>query len=279
MRQTITHILNFAKIEHTAFSLPLIFTGAWMGAGNRFPSLVILLLIVLATVGARIFGMAMNRVLDRHIDRLNPRTANRELPTGKITLNAAIAIAGSGLLAYLIACWALGGWCITLSPIPLVPLLVYSLLKRFTSLCHFGIGLCMAIAPLGAFVAGSGHINFSIAVLFFSGFVFFWLSGADIVYAVMDVDHDRKNDIHSLPVRLGIKGAMRVAAGVHLLAWVLLVAVVQIMGGGGYISWLALLISAAFLALMYVPSIPYDKRFFPISTIAGIAGALAPMFA
>jgi 4-hydroxybenzoate polyprenyltransferase len=112
------NILNFTKIEHTAFSLPLIFTGAWLGAGNQFPSVKVMLLIVAAAVGARIFGMAMNRVFDRHIDLLNPRTASRELPAGKISLTTALFIAAGGLAFYLLTCWILGGWCLILSPIP-----------------------------------------------------------------------------------------------------------------------------------------------------------------
>ncbi len=277
-QSTLQHILNFTKIEHTAFSLPLIFTGAWLGAGQRFPSLAILLLIVVAAVGARIFGMAMNRVFDRHIDRLNPRTAGRELPAGKLSLHSALAIALGGLIVYLLACWALGGWCLTLSPIPLVPLLGYSLLKRFTPFCHFGIGLCLALAPLGAFVAAAGHPQFSGTVLLFSAFVFCWLSGADIIYALMDIDSDRQHNINSMPAWLGADAAIRVAAGTHLLAWSLLVAVVQTIGGN-IMAWLALTASAAFFVLIYIPAIPLPKRFFPISTLAGIAGALAPMVA
>lgn len=275
---TLKNILNFTKIEHTAFSLPLIFTGAYLGAGGHFPSVRIMLLIVVAAVGARIFGMSMNRVLDRHIDRLNPRTAGRELPAGKMGLAQALAIALGGLAVYLAACMALNDWCLMLSPIPLVPLLGYSLLKRFTPLCHFGIGLCLALAPLGAWVAAAGHPNFSGAVLLFSGFVFCWLSGADIIYAIMDIDSDRKNHIHSLPARLGAGNALKVSAGIHLLAWIILAAVVRSIGGRA-VAWAVLALTAVFLGMMYIPAIPVPKRFFPISTLAGIAGALAPMVA
>jgi 4-hydroxybenzoate polyprenyltransferase len=273
---TLQQILNFTKIEHTAFSLPLIFTGAWLGVGHRFPSMAVMLLIVVAAVGARIFGMAMNRIFDRHIDRLNPRTADRELPAGKMSVALALAIAIGGLGSYLLACGLLGGWCLLLSPIPLVPLLGYSLLKRFTPFCHFGIGLCLALAPLGAYVAAAGRPTFPVAVILFSGFVFCWLSGADIIYALMDIDSDRRQHIHSLPARLGAAGALRVAAGVHLLAWGILLTVVRTLGGG-IAAWLALALTGVFLALMYVPAIPVPKRFFPISTLAGIAGALAAM--
>lgn len=275
---TLTNILNFTKIEHTAFSLPLIFTGAWLGAGNRFPSITVMLLIAVAAVGARIFGMAMNRVFDRHIDRLNPRTAGRELPAGKMTLIMALKIAAGGMMVYLLACFMLGGWCLILSPIPLVPLLGYSLLKRFTPLCHFGIGLCLALAPLGAYVATAGQPQFSGAVILFAGFVFCWLSGADIIYALMDIDSDRQNNIRSLPAWLGADRALRVAAGLHLVGWGILVAVVRTVGGGP-LAWMTLGAAALFLGLMYVPAIPVPKRFFPISTLAGIAGALAPMVA
>lgn len=275
---TLQDILNFTKIEHTAFSLPLIFTGAWLGAGQRFPSMGVMLLIVVAAIGARIFGMAMNRVFDRHIDRLNPRTAARELPSGRMRLGAALTIAFSGLIVYLTACWLLGGWCLALSPIPLVPLLSYSLLKRITPLCHFGIGLCLALAPLGAFVAAAGHPRFSGSAILFSAFVFCWLSGADIIYALMDIDSDRQHNIHSIPASLGRDGALRVAAATHLSALGFLIAVVLDVGGG-ILAWVALIISSVFFALMYVPGIPVPKRFFPISTIAGIAGALAAMVA
>ena len=275
-RTTLQHILNFTKIEHTAFSHPLIFTGAWLGAGQRFPAITVMLLIVVAAVGARVFGMAMNRVFDRHIDRLNPRTAGRELPAGKMRLWMALTIASGGLLVYLLACWMLGGWCLTLSPIPLVPLLGYSLLKRFTPFCHFGIGLCLALAPLGAYVAAAGHAHLSGTVLLFSGFVFCWLSGADIIYSLMDMDSDRQNNIYSMPAWLGAGGAMRVAAATHIVAWGILVGVVQIVEGG-LMAWVALAASAFFFVLMYVPAIPIPRRFFPISTFAGIAGALAPM--
>jgi 4-hydroxybenzoate polyprenyltransferase len=272
----LTTILHFTKIEHSAFSLPLIFTGAWMGGGGRFPAFSTMLLVVMAAVGARIFGMAMNRVFDRHIDRFNPRTADRELPSGKLTLAAAMTIAGIGLFVYLTACWWLGGWCLILAPIPLVPLLVYSLLKRFTPLCHFGIGLCLALAPLGAYVAAAGNARFSWTVILFSGFVFGWLSGADIIYALMDIDSDRQHHIHSLPARLGAHGASAVAAGVHLVAWSILVVVVHRLGGG-VAAWIALAVTAILLIMMYIPAIPVSKRFFPISTLAGIAGALAPL--
>lgn len=275
---TLHKILRFTKVEHTIFSLPLIFTGAWLGCDGHFPSVSVMLLIVMAAIGARIFGMSMNRVFDRHIDQANPRTAGRELPSGKLSLNMGISIALAGLGVYLVACSLLNPWCLILSPIPLIPLLGYSLLKRFTALCHFGIGLCLAISPMGAYVAAAGNPYLPVTVFLFSGFVFFWLSGADIIYAILDIDSDRKNHIYSIPAKLGEKGALWVAAIVHLTGWVFLVTLVRMMHGGP-MAWISLLVSAIFLVMMYVPRIPVSQRFFPISNIAGIAGAIVPMVA
>ncbi len=271
----IKKILNFTKIEHTAFSLPLILTGAWMGAGNQWPTGTTLLLIILAATGARVFGMSFNRIFDRHIDALNPRTAGRELPSGTMDVITAMAIAMSGLTLYLGACIALGRWCVLLSPLPLIPLLSYSLLKRFTPLCHFGIGLCLALAPLGAFVAAAGHPWFSLEVLLFSGFVFFWLSGADIIYALMDIESDRRTGIFSLPARFGATGAQGISALTHVLA--LACMLVLISRGAGAAAIAAFGVTAMFFLMMYMPFIPVPQRFFPISTFAGISGAVTAL--
>jgi 4-hydroxybenzoate polyprenyltransferase len=276
MPSTLKKVLRFTKIEHSAFSLPLILSGAYLGAGGRLPSVKILLLVLLAAVGARIFGMAANRLFDRRIDALNPRTAGRELPSGQMSVKMALGIAMSGLFVYVIACASLGSLCLMLSPVPLIPLLGYSLLKRFTVLCHFGIGLCLALAPLGAYVASAGNLAFSLPAILLAVFVWGWMSGSDIIYAIMDIDSDRANKIFSLPAVMGRKAALQVAAGVHALALTSLV-LIELSLGGSAGGWLFLGITASSLALMYVPVIPVAVRFFPIATIAGMAGAIVPM--
>lgn len=272
----IKKILSFTKVEHTAFSLPLILTGAWMGGEGRWPGFSVLALIILAAIGARIFGMSFNRILDRRIDALNPRTAGRELPSGRMDLLTAFTIAMAALALYIGACIALGRWCVYLSPLPLIPLLGYSLLKRFTVLCHFGIGLCLALAPLGAFVAAAGHPKFSLEVILFSGFVFFWLSGADIIYATLDIESDRTNGIFSIPARLGATGAQWVSATVHACALVclILLLITSSKTGGAVVGFG---VTVMMFLLMYMPFVPVPKRFFPISTLAGIAGAITPL--
>lgn len=274
----IQKVLRFTKIEHTAFSLPMIFSGAYLGAGSRLPKLSVLLLIFLAATGARIFGMAFNRIFDRRIDGLNPRTAQRELPSGSMTVVTALTIAFGGLLLYLTACTLLGGYCLILAPIPLIPLLGYSLLKRFTPLCHLGIGICLALAPLGAYIAAAGNLMFTFTIILFSLFVFFWMSGSDIIYAILDINSDRRNKIYSLPAKLGKKKALRMSGGLHAMALACL-ALVLLISGAGAMGWFFLGLTTTIMILLYVPAIPISTRFFPISTLAGIAGAMVPLVA
>lgn len=269
-------ILQFVKVEHTIFSIPLLFTGAWLGAGQTMPPLGVLGLVVLAGVGARMLGMSMNRIFDRKIDARNPRTKGRELPSGKMSVLTASTIALVGLSLYLIACWLLGPLILKLSPIPAIVLIGYSLLKRFTPLCHFGIGLTLGLAPIGAYVATRGDVtpSYSIGLLFV--FAFCWISGFDIIYALQDIDSDRKNGIYSIPAALGALPAQWIAGVVHAVAIGALVGLLFVTGSGpaGYAA-----LSIAFVAFVaaYLPFFPLPYRFFPISAIAGVSGAIVPI--
>jgi len=262
---------SFTKVEHTIFSLPLLFAGAWLGAGGM-PPVKALLLIALVGLGARTFGMAVNRILDKDIDAKNPRTKNRELPSGKLSMVQGVGVALVGLLLYFAGCAWLGLTVLKLSLVPLVPLALYSLLKRFTPLCHYGIGVCLAAAPLGAFVAVTNGLAFTPEVLLLAIFTFCWISGFDIIYALMDIDFDRANGVRSIPASLGSTTAQWVAAITHLVSFVALV--LLWMSVGGTLSFVALLVSATAFGAAYLQSIPIPVRFFPISAIAGIGGAL-----
>jgi len=267
----ISKLHSFTKIEHTVFSLPLLFAGAWLGAGSM-PSIKTLLLITLVGLGARTFGMAINRIMDKNIDAGNPRTKNRELPSGKLSMGQGYAVALAGLAVYFIGCALLGETVLRLSLVPLVPLSMYSLLKRFTPLCHYGIGVCLAAAPFGAFVAVTNSLAFTPEVVLLAIFTFCWISGFDIIYALMDIDFDRANKIRSIPAAIGPRGAQLVAAVTHLVSFAALV--LLWMSVGGAFSFAALLVSAGAFGAAYLPGIPVHVRFFPISAIAGIAGAL-----
>ena len=262
---------RFTKIEHLIFSLPLLFAGAWLGAGG-LPSISVLLWITLAGLGARTFGMALNRIFDRKIDAINPRTAGRELAAGVLSLKQGYGVAFFGVVLYFIACAGLGELVLKLSLFPLIPLTIYSLLKRFTPLCHYGIGVALGFAPLGAFVAASGDVAVSSELIALCLFTFFWISGFDIIYALMDREFDQMHGVKSLPVAMGDNGSLAVAACTHLIAFAFLV--LLWIGFGGALSLLSLSVAAVAFGTAYVPTIPIAVRFFPISAIAGIAGAL-----
>jgi len=267
---------NFVKVEHTLFSLPLLFAGAWIGAGDHWPGLKLLLLIALAGLGARTLGMAMNRILDRRLDLLNPRTIGRDLPRGSLTLTQGWLVAVIGLGLYLTACAALGPVCLRLAPIPALVLISYSLLKRFTNLCHFGIGLSLALGPLGAYVAVTGGTATTPAIVLLTLFTFCWMSGSDIMYALQDMKADREAGVHSLPASFGPVAARWMAAGVHGVAAVTALQLWRVTGGG-MAAGMALIVTLLSLALIYYERLPLEFRFFPISAIASLAGSMIPL--
>lgn len=277
-KSLLARMANFVKVEHTIFSLPLLFAGAWIGASYQWPGVKSLLLVTLAGLGARTLGMAMNRILDHRLDSLNPRTAARDLPSGKLTPAQGWSVAAAGLGVYLLACAALGPVCLKLSPIPALVLISYSLLKRFTPLCHFGIGLSLALGPLGAHVAVTGDTSAPHALLLLALFTFCWISGADILYSLQDLASDRETGVHSIPVTAGETGARWIAAGVHLAALAAAFALWHVTGLG-LASGMALAVTGIALAVMYWERLPLSFRFFPVSAIAGIAGAAIPLLA
>ena len=265
-------VLRFTRVEHTLFSLPLLFAGAWLGASGRCPSLKALALIALVGTGARTFGMAINRIVDRDLDARNPRTAQRELPAGRLSLFQGYAIAAAGLAAYLLGCALLGRTVLMLAFVPLAPLAFYSFLKRFTCLCHYGIGLCLALAPLGAFVAVSNSLAFTPEAGLLALFTFGWMSGFDIIYALLDLGFDRAHGVRSIPAALGPARAQVVAALTHLISAAALIWLWYRLGG--IMSGTALLVALGAMAAAYWQRIPVHVRFFPISIVAGVAGAL-----
>lgn len=212
------HWARFVKIEHTLFSLPMLLAGAWLAA-RGFPGPRLLLLIVLAGTGARIAALALNRIIDRSIDARNPRTAVRELPRGAMTLREAWGVTFAGIVLYLAAAWWIAPICGLLSPIPLAIFVLYPYLKRFTPLAHLGVGLGLAVAPLGAWMAVRQSFAECAPALWLGAFTLFWVAGFDVIYATQDEAFDRRAGLHSLPSRLGTKRALAVAALFHALAF------------------------------------------------------------
>jgi 4-hydroxybenzoate polyprenyltransferase len=217
----------FVKFSHTIFALP--FALAAMAVAARedrgWPGWRAFAMILLAMVSARTCAMTFNRIADRQFDRLNPRTANRHLPAGQISLASAWtlwALSAAGLMA---ASYFLNPLCFWLSPLALAIICFYSWTKRFTDFTHLFLGLALAIAPIGAWLAVKGTVDWwplreSFALpLILAGAVFFWLIGFDIIYALQDYEFDRRQGLGSLVVRWGPRNALQAALLSHMLMW------------------------------------------------------------
>jgi len=165
----------------------------------------------------------LNRLVDRRIDALNPRTRVRELPSGTMKLVEAVTLLGVSVAAYLAACALLGPWYLKVSPVPLAVFALYPYLKRFTPLCHFGVGAALALAPLAGFAAAHPDLNTFTPALLLATFALLWVSGFDIIYATLDESFDRTHGVHSLVARLGRARALRVSAVLHAAAFVCLI--------------------------------------------------------
>lgn len=212
-KQTLQQTAVNIKIEHTVFALPFAYLGMEM-ANKSFPAWQKFVLVTLAMVAARTAAMSLNRYLDRHIDARNPRTANRPIPAGDLSANAVLLLAILSIAVLVLAAWLLNPLCFMLSPIAVIALTGYSYLKRWTWLCHFGLGFTDAIAPAGGWLAV--RPEFSLPMILLAAAVGIWIAGFDIIYACQDYEFDRANGLHSVPARFGIPAALTIAKVCHV---------------------------------------------------------------
>ncbi|HWZ85732.1 MAG TPA: UbiA-like polyprenyltransferase, partial [Thermoanaerobaculia bacterium] len=230
---------------HTLFALPFALYAAFLAAGG-WPEAATLGKILLAMVGARSAAMAHNRLADRRLDAANPRTAARALPSGALSVGFARTFLVASVVLFVAAAASLNRLAFALSPIALALLLLYSYTKRFTVLSHVVLGLCLALAPVGAWIAVRGSVTTLPILLGLA--VLFWTAGFDVIYALQDEQFDRAAGLKSIPARLGAKWALAVSGVFHLAMAVLLVAVWRLSGGG----WILLAgIAATLAALVY----------------------------
>ncbi|MGA2623176.1 MAG: 4-hydroxybenzoate octaprenyltransferase [Bacteroidota bacterium] len=209
---------SFVKIEHTLFTLPLIYGGLLLGV-REMPSANLLFLVLLAAVGARTAAFALNRIIDREIDRRNPRTAMRELPSGRMTLLEALGVFSIGSFLYFGSAAMISSFCLMLSPIPIIIFAVYPFMKRFTPLAHFGVGLGMSMAPLGGWFAASPTFENILPAVLLCVFTVFWGVGFDIIYATLDEDFDRQAHLFSFVSEFGKRKALLWSALFHIAAF------------------------------------------------------------
>lgn len=219
---------SFVRLEHTLFSLPLMLAGVFSVPGPTL-SWARWGLIALAAVGARTAAMSLNRIVDRRIDALNPRTQVRELPAGRMRLAEAVALLAVSSAAYLAACAALGPFFLRVAAIPLSVFALYPYLKRFTAFCHFGVGLALALAPLAGYAAGHPDLTDPLPALLLAVFALVWVSGFDIIYATLDEAFDRQAGIHSMVAWLGRARALVVSKWLHRGATLVLLALLLVL--------------------------------------------------
>ncbi len=223
--------LEMIKFSHTVFALPFALTGALLSA-NGLPTGWQILWIILAMAGARTAAMGLNRLIDAEIGAKNPRTAGRAIPAGLIGKGATLAFIVTATALMLLAAGMLNPLCLKLAPIALSFLVLYSYCKRFTSLAHVVLGICLAAAPIGAWAAIRGSIDAPALIL--GGVVLFWVAGFDILYALQDLEFDRRTGLHSIPVVLGVNGSLWAARLFHLVMLALLLWLFVTLHLGGF---------------------------------------------
>jgi 4-hydroxybenzoate polyprenyltransferase len=245
-RNRIATVLEMIKFEHSVFALPFALVGALLaaGAGGTLPTWRQILWIVVAMVGARSAAMTINRIADRAYDARNPRTANRALPKGELSVGFAWAftIAASALLV--VAAWQLNPLALKLSPVALAVLFFYSYTKRFTSGAHFVLGFCLGMSPAAAWIAIRGSLDWRMLIL--CAAVTLWVGGFDVLYACQDIEFDKQAGLYSIPKKFGVAKALLIARGMHVLM-VGLLAWLAVSFSLGWPAWVGICVVAALL--------------------------------
>jgi 4-hydroxybenzoate polyprenyltransferase len=280
----VKNYLSLVKFSHTIFAMPFALIGFVLGLRYHFIHQTTVdqvwlkfILVLVCMVTARSTAMAFNRYLDRHFDKLNPRTAIREIPAGIIKAEKALVFIGINMAIFITATFFINTICFYLSPVALFVILFYSYTKRFTYLCHLVLGIGLSLAPIGAYLAVTG--NFDLLPLLFSFAVIFWVSGFDIIYALQDIDFDQSLSLYSIPSQWGLKQSLSISRVLHVLS-ASLVITAYFLGGFHFLYLFGLLIFIGML--IYQQSIvkPYDlsKVNLAFMTANGIASIVFSVF-
>jgi 4-hydroxybenzoate polyprenyltransferase len=280
----VKNYLSLVKFSHTIFAMPFALIGFVLGLRYHFIHQTTVdqvwlkfILVLVCMVTARSTAMAFNRYLDRHFDKLNPRTAIREIPAGIIKAEKALVFIGINMAIFITATYFINSICFYLSPVALFVILFYSYTKRFTYLCHLVLGIGLSLAPIGAYLAVTG--SFDVLPLLFSFAVIFWVSGFDIIYALQDIDFDQSQSLYSIPSQWGLKQSLSISRILHVLSASLVIAA-YFVGGFHFLYLFGLLIFIGML--IYQQSIvkPYDlsKVNLAFMTANGIASIVFSIF-
>ena len=255
--EKIKALLEMIKFSHTVFAFPFALMGATLASltSGVIPTPVQIIWICLAMVGARSAAMGLNRIIDAKIDAENPRTATRHIPAGTVTrFEAWLFVAGAiGLMLF--AAWMLNPLCLTLSPVALFFLVLYSYCKRFTPFAHIVLGVCLAAAPIGAWIALRGDVGWPAIVLGLA--VLFWVAGFDIFYALQDMEFDREKGLFSIPSRFGVERSLQLVRIFHVVM-VLLLLILLFVPGLGIIYFIGVSVVAGLLVYEHKLVMPND---------------------
>lgn len=250
---------SLVLFAHSIFALPFAIIGFFLATMTSSASFSVtkFILMLLCMVFARNAAMAFNRYIDRDIDILNPRTATRDIPTGRVSPTQALTFTIINCLCFIVATFFINPICFYLSPIALLVILGYSYTKRFTVLCHIVLGIGLGLAPLGAYLAVTG--SFDIVPVFYSFAVIFWVSGFDIIYALQDAEFDKDKDLYSIPSFFGKKKALRISEFLHVLSAVFVI-LPLIYIDLGWLYYLGVVSYIALLTYQHIIISPTDLR-------------------
>lgn len=270
---------SLVKFSHTVFAMPFALIGfslAVSSAEFNF-NIRLLLLVILCMILARNTAMGFNRLADKDFDALNPRTKKREIPAGIISARAATIFVFINAILFIVTTGFINRLTLILSPVALIVIIGYSLTKRFTSLCHFVLGLGLSLAPIGAYISVTG--KFSLLPLIYSFIVLSWVSGFDIIYALQDDEFDQSISIHSLPSDKGRKKALFISIVVHCITFLLVLAA-GIYGKGGILFWTGAIVFTSLLVYQHsiVKHNDLSKVTLAFGTTNGIASMLFAIF-
>jgi putative 4-hydroxybenzoate polyprenyltransferase len=277
--RSIRDYFSLVKFSHTVFAMPFALIGFSLAVARPEFNLSIrlLLLVILCMIFARNTAMGFNRLADKDFDALNPRTKNREIPSGIISPRAAAVFVIINSILFILTTGFINRLTLYLSPVALLVIIGYSLTKRITSLCHFVLGLGLSLAPIGAYISVTG--KFSLLPVIYSFIVLSWVSGFDIIYALQDDSFDKSNQLYSLPSATGRKKSLSISIFVHLITFVL-VLTAGLYGKSGILFWTGSIIFT--LLLIYQHSIvrhdDLSKVTMAFSTTNGIASIIFSIF-
>jgi len=277
--KSFSNYLSLVKFSHTIFAMPFALIGFFLAVvyENKAFDWKIFIAIILCMIFARSAAMAFNRYIDEKFDKLNPRTAVREIPAGIIKKeNALLFVIINGVL-FIATTFFINNICLYLSPVALFTILFYSYTKRFTALCHVVLGVGLSLAPIGAYLAVTGF--FDLLPILFSFVVLTWVSGFDILYALQDEDFDKEHQLNSIPTLLGRKNALVVSILLHFITAIIVLAI-GFIGSFNFIYWMGAIVFIGLLIYQHTLVKPNDisKVNMAFATTNGIASVVFAIF-